>query len=126
MFRIRKAQMEALAKVDLRRFRRRATAHLRAELPDAWAGRPDGEVLAFVDDGIGRAAAQEIHEETSVLHYLELMTLLGADFGQSPRYQPLMPLLDEDDAGVDWLEVRAIFLEVTEEEGPEGDDEETP
>ncbi|HZF52248.1 MAG TPA: hypothetical protein VE093_26520 [Polyangiaceae bacterium] len=125
MFRIRKAQMEALAKVDLRRFRRRATAHLRAELPDAWAGRPDGEVLAFVDDGIGRAAAQEIHEETSVLHYLELMTLLGADFGRSPRYEGLMPLLDEDDGGVDWLETRAIFLGITEEEDPEGDDEET-
>jgi hypothetical protein len=123
MFRIRKPQMEALARADLRRFRKRAATHLRAELPDAWAGRPDGDVLAFVDDGIGRAAAQDIHEEASVLHYLELMTLLGADFGQSPKYEAVMPLLDEDNAGVDWLEIRAIFLGLTEDDP--GEDEET-
>jgi hypothetical protein len=121
MFTVRKAQMEALARADLRRFKRLAARHLCEELPDAWA--PESALLAFIDDGIARAGAQGVDEETEVLHYLELMSLLGPGFGADPRYELAMPLLDEDSAGVDWPEVRGIFLGLREDAEPALDGE---
>ena len=113
MFRIRKEQMDALRRADLARFVRRAIKHIRAEAPGSLPGEADA-AEAFVRDGIARAAAHGFEEEIDVLHYLELMALIGPDFAERPEAEFVMGLLYDEEAREDWPTAREMFLAARE------------
>jgi hypothetical protein len=113
VFIVRKEQMDALRRADLARYVRRAITHLRAARTGALTalgGVDDAAAEAFVRDGIKRAEAHGFTEETDVLHYLELMALLGPGFGDDPALEGMMGLLYEPEDSIDWPDVREMFV----------------
>ncbi len=79
MFRIRREQMDTLAKSASADYRRRLKEWLVAEFPESFEGLDQGDIDAWVDDAVTRSEGHGIAMERETTQLVALYLLLGLD-----------------------------------------------
>lgn len=79
MFRIRREQMDTLAKSASADYRRRLKEWLVAEFPESFEGLDQGDIDAWVDDAVTRSEGHGIALERETTQLVALYLLLGLD-----------------------------------------------
>lgn len=79
MFRIRREQMDTLAKSASTDYRRRLKEWLVAEFPESFEGLDQGDIDAWVDDAVTRSEGHGIALERETTQLVALYLLLGLD-----------------------------------------------
>ncbi|MEK7406564.1 MAG: hypothetical protein AAB225_15790 [Acidobacteriota bacterium] len=83
---IRKAQMEALERTELRKFEERVYQSLQRHWPAGVAARGEASVRASIRHGIERARTYGLTSEREIFTYINLMYCHADDFDRSPEY----------------------------------------
>jgi len=79
MFRIRREQMDTLAKSASADYRKRLKEWLVAEFPESFEGLDQGDIDAWVDDAVTRSEGHGIALERETTQLVALYLLLGLD-----------------------------------------------
>lgn len=87
---IRRQQMEAFERAGEHRFCRRAAAHIRLEYPGAVGDLSDTELLRRVELAYDSAGRFHFTTEASVLGYIVLMFIVGAQFDAHPSIHEIL------------------------------------
>jgi hypothetical protein len=87
---IRSEQLRIFQNADEDRFCRRAAAHIRAEFPLAVGDLSDGELLRRVDLAYERARRFHFTTQATVLGYMVLMFIVGAQFDTHPAIHEIL------------------------------------
>lgn len=80
MFTIRKEQMDALSKVEVRTVEDRRLGHLRQAYPKEFAALGEEQAREIIQYGSKRAPTFGFKANLDVLKYIEVMVLFGRDF----------------------------------------------
>lgn len=113
-FTFRQEQLDYFEQVALWKFLDKAALHLRIEFPDQWGDSEEEDLTDFVYAGLEDARERGIQDEIDVIHYLELMTILGDDFAEDPRNLDVLRLFCEPEWRDDWLRARQYFVALKE------------
>jgi len=85
MLTIRKQQMAAFERAEIKKFEDRMVIHLKKFFPRQCAALGDFKLRETIRYGIKRAAAYGITAEREVYKYTDLMIVLGRDFDTDQR-----------------------------------------
>jgi hypothetical protein len=81
---LRNQQMEAFADDMMRRYQKRAAAHLRERFNPELANIDDGQLNGMIEAGMKRAAGYGITAEADVTRFLEYTVEFGPEFDTNP------------------------------------------
>lgn len=95
MITIRNEQVQALAAARFEDFAARLTAHLREYFPQELGGQSAEEIRPFIQGCVGRSAAFGLSSERAIASFAHLPLLLGAEFEDDPRWEPLINRLGD-------------------------------
>lgn len=94
---IRKEQIEAFARVGLKKFEAKMVKHFHEVFPEWSKATGDEQLAEFVRHGVARAGNYGLIIELDVVRYLHVMQALGRDFDSSERTAWARPLLERKD-----------------------------
>lgn len=118
MFRIRRSQMDKLARDASLDYRARLEAWLLAEFPESFEGMEPDDVTAWVDDAVTQSEGNGIALERETTQLVALYLLLGLDADEAlPWFRETL----DDEALIAEGKVRRL-LELARAEGIEGVD----
>lgn len=87
---IRQAQLDVFQEQRAREFEKRAASHLRENFPEECAALGDEGVRKTVSAGWARSGSYGFVEEFHILHFLNFMMMLGADFDKDPEFASIL------------------------------------
>jgi hypothetical protein len=85
MFTIRKEQMAALIKIEVRTIEDRTLDHLRKTFPQKFAALGEEKARELIRYGVKHVAKYGFKGDPDVTKYIEVMVLFGRDFDADPR-----------------------------------------
>jgi hypothetical protein len=94
---IRKEQMDAFAKVGLKKFEAKMLAQFKDSYPEWAKAQGDQKLAEFIRHGVDRATRYGLKIELDVARYLHVMQSLGMKFDESERHPWARPMLERTD-----------------------------
>jgi hypothetical protein len=98
MLTIRREQLEALRKVDVKRFEREMMQHLRSRFRPQVSTLSDDELENLIQNAVVRAASHDVTLEGDVRRFLECVAIYGIDFDVNPQHAWAGKILCHDDS----------------------------
>ena len=87
MLTIRKEQIAVLEEYVRESFEENTLVYLKDKYPEQTNNKTDKEMIAFIREGIEKAAGYSITEREDVVPYIEYMVRLGSDFDKNPEHK---------------------------------------
>jgi hypothetical protein len=85
MFTIRKEQMAALTKVEVRTIEDRTLDHIRKTFPQKFGALGEEKTRGLIKYGVKHVAKYGFKGDPDVTKYIEVMVLFGRDFDADPQ-----------------------------------------
>jgi hypothetical protein len=105
---IRKSQFELFSTQEVQKFEDWMVSHLQKFFPSQCEPLGEGELRAFIQLGIVRAAHYEIREKREVCRFIDLMMVFGQDFDSSEQTSWAAEILSRP--GDSGMKMRALLF----------------
>ena len=113
---VRSAQWTALEAAQWERLIAQILPHLREEFPDQWGSLPGDEARRELDAGISSARKLGIEVIGELVRFLEVRTLMGADYGHRPEHKLGLQALNGPAIVNGWPATRELIINMSQGE----------
>jgi len=111
---IREEQIKAFVAPVMASFVRRTLEHMRRQMPGVWQKMTQREAEAAVREGVEQARRYGFEREPEIVRFLEIRTLLGPGFGESPQHRLALEMLHDEYVICHWPASRGLILSIAE------------